>query len=457
MLVCKKKLMFNHRLRILSLFTGLVIVLLIPQIVFAQEALVNQGANISVVGPGNQSGNVGIAVVGNYYNLNDGTNDASIELAGGHMLVTGDWTNDANNTVFTYFSGSKMDGYVTLANPATPQIITGIRPTFFENLVVSRSRKTLMIDSCSVDGALFVDAPFVLNANTFTIKNPSPAGINYQSGFIKSETMPGSYSTLRWNIGSGTGGYNIPFGSDKGTGNNDLNLYMDIATPMNPNDYIDFATYPTDYYNYPLPIGADPLETEAKKVVDRFWIIKTSDVNTRPDASLVFTFTSDDVNPVYNSLNLQQLKAARNNTLLGKWLDMEPKGNAVGNQVFVNNISGNDLYESWILLNLPGPLADVFMPDAFSPNGDGINDVFLPVFHVDFEVINYTFIIFNRWGKEVFKTNNVNEGWDGKPIDSDEVVIGVYSWVIIVQGKSKYDTNAEGESKRYMGKVTVFK
>ena len=227
---------------------------------------------------------------------------------------------------------------------------------------------------------------------------------------------------------------------------------------MNDSDYIDFATYPSDMYNFPLPTGASPLETESRKVVDRFWIIRTNDILSRPNTNLTFTYTTDDLNPAFNSINTQQLKASRNNDILGQWLDMTPIGNTSGKTVVASNISGNDFFESWTLLNLPSPLTDLFTPDAFTPNGDGINDKFKPVFQVDFEVIQYDLYIYNRWGREVFHTTSANDGWDGKVADSNnDPAIGVYSWVIVVKGKSRYNTEAEGETKRYVGRVTLVK
>lgn len=52
----------------------------------------------------------------------------------------------------------------------------------------------------------------------------------------------------------------------------------------------------------------------------------------------------------------------------------------------------------------------VGVPNAFSPNGDAVNDV------VKVEgrgIVELTFRIFNRWGEKVFETNNQNEGWNG--------------------------------------------
>ncbi|SHM80205.1 gliding motility-associated C-terminal domain-containing protein [Chitinophaga sp. CF418] len=53
----------------------------------------------------------------------------------------------------------------------------------------------------------------------------------------------------------------------------------------------------------------------------------------------------------------------------------------------------------------------VVMPSAFSPNGDGNNDLFRP--KVYDAVTNYQLKIFNRWGSLVFQTNDPKRGWDG--------------------------------------------
>lgn len=54
----------------------------------------------------------------------------------------------------------------------------------------------------------------------------------------------------------------------------------------------------------------------------------------------------------------------------------------------------------------------VFVPDAFTPNGDGRNDKAKILFKGDFTLEKFT--IFNRFGQKVFETNILNEGWDGK-------------------------------------------
>lgn len=66
----------------------------------------------------------------------------------------------------------------------------------------------------------------------------------------------------------------------------------------------------------------------------------------------------------------------------------------------------------------------IWVPNAFTPNNDGVNDVFLP--YVE-NVSTYTLSIFNRWGQLVFQTNNPNEGWDGS-YKGKPSLMDSYSW-----------------------------
>ncbi|MFN5785188.1 MAG: PKD-like domain-containing protein, partial [Flavobacteriia bacterium] len=70
-----------------------------------------------------------------------------------------------------------------------------------------------------------------------------------------------------------------------------------------------------------------------------------------------------------------------------------------------------------------------YVPNSFTPNDDGTNDIFLPVMNSGFDRDSYTLSIFNRWGEEVFITNDPNEGWDGTYLGV-ESQIGVYTWKI---------------------------
>ena len=62
-------------------------------------------------------------------------------------------------------------------------------------------------------------------------------------------------------------------------------------------------------------------------------------------------------------------------------------------------------------------------PNAFSPNGDGLNDVLLPVYYGD--LAKYKLNIFNRFGQRVFSSSKPDEGWDGL-INGQVADVGVY-------------------------------
>ncbi|MCB0502455.1 MAG: gliding motility-associated C-terminal domain-containing protein, partial [Bacteroidetes bacterium] len=56
---------------------------------------------------------------------------------------------------------------------------------------------------------------------------------------------------------------------------------------------------------------------------------------------------------------------------------------------------------------------EVVVPKAFTPNGDGDNDEFYALTNCEEEITYFSFRIYNRWGEQVFETDDFNEGWDG--------------------------------------------
>jgi gliding motility-associated-like protein len=64
-------------------------------------------------------------------------------------------------------------------------------------------------------------------------------------------------------------------------------------------------------------------------------------------------------------------------------------------------------------------LFNVFIPNTFSPNNDGINDVFF-VTGTDIDPSRFTLQIFNRWGDKMFETNDPNVVWNGAGAENSE-------------------------------------
>ncbi len=72
-------------------------------------------------------------------------------------------------------------------------------------------------------------------------------------------------------------------------------------------------------------------------------------------------------------------------------------------------------------------IPDIVIPNTFTPNGDGVNDVFTVLVNSNVQ-INY-FKIFNRWGDVVYLTTDIDNYWNGFK-DTSEVPAGVYYWVL---------------------------
>jgi gliding motility-associated-like protein len=94
---------------------------------------------------------------------------------------------------------------------------------------------------------------------------------------------------------------------------------------------------------------------------------------------------------------------------------------------------------------LPGP--DALLPNAFSPNGDGHNDIFTPIISKQ-DISGFSMMIFDRWGGKIYETNDIITGWDGTHAGTGrKVQQGVYSYVVFV--------TMYGIREKYAGSVMV--
>jgi gliding motility-associated-like protein len=73
-------------------------------------------------------------------------------------------------------------------------------------------------------------------------------------------------------------------------------------------------------------------------------------------------------------------------------------------------------------------LKGFYIPSAFTPNNDKLNDVFKPM--IGGILISYEFTIYNRWGQMVFTTKNIHTGWDGT-VGSNQQNTGAFIWTCI--------------------------
>jgi gliding motility-associated-like protein len=93
----------------------------------------------------------------------------------------------------------------------------------------------------------------------------------------------------------------------------------------------------------------------------------------------------------------------------------------------------------------------LYVPNAFTPNGDGKNEVFKAQGD---GILSFTMYIFDRWGNPIFTSNDINTGWNGRRNNSsgtEALQEDVYVW------KIDLSSVVDKQSRSYTGIVTLLK
>jgi gliding motility-associated-like protein len=89
------------------------------------------------------------------------------------------------------------------------------------------------------------------------------------------------------------------------------------------------------------------------------------------------------------------------------------------------------------------------IPNTITPDGDGLNEIFMPGTMIGVDEKDYNFYVFDRWGELLYEGHNLTDGWDGH-YKGNLVKTGVYVWRIEV-------TDLEGVVHKYTGNVNVIR
>ena len=132
-----------------------------------------------------------------------------------------------------------------------------------------------------------------------------------------------------------------------------------------------------------------------------------------------------------------------NNTFIA-----DPVASPVVTTVYIMEVETGDgcLAADSVEIKVKGA-SELLVPTAFSPNGDGINDVLILTEFNGLELRG--FMIYNRWGQQVFATNNISVGWDGK-FEGVDQEIGVYYFKVVAEG-------TKGEIIDKQGTITLIR
>lgn len=87
------------------------------------------------------------------------------------------------------------------------------------------------------------------------------------------------------------------------------------------------------------------------------------------------------------------------------------------------------------------PTFTLYIPEAFTPNGDGLNDVFKVV---SLEYDRYHIVIYDRWGDKVFESYQAENGWDGRK-NGTLLPIGAYVYQLTITSKGGLDWSKTGQ------------
>ncbi len=177
----------------------------------------------------------------------------------------------------------------------------------------------------------------------------------------------------------------------------------------------------------PSPTSAVEISPTKTTIYDA--VVEVKDLKAQPDENY---FTNMGDGAIYT--NMKQF--------LHQYLDT---GTYEVLHVVTNSYGCADTTITVVRIN-PVPL--IFAPNAFTPNGDGENDIYLPSVVGSIE---YELIIFSRWGDVVFRTTNPHEGWNGTDQNTGPALPeGVYTFAIYVR-----DLNFEVANKK--GYITLYR
>ena len=115
-------------------------------------------------------------------------------------------------------------------------------------------------------------------------------------------------------------------------------------------------------------------------------------------------------------------------------------------RVFLTLCNGEEYKDSVTVVVVP------YIPNAFTPNGDGLNEKF-KILGIPYEQItHFNLQIYNRWGQMIYTSNDIREGWDGT-WNGENCPEGVYVWSIYYQDSKKKPVTNKGNYYAYPVKL----
>ena len=230
-------------------------------------------------------------------------------------------------------------------------------------------------------------------------------GSNYRE-YLTNVLSTSLVSGVKYNVSFYiSNGYNTPF-SPAGLGTSKIGIHFSTSQPVQTGD---------------LPLNLAPQFERQSMLYEREWV------------RLSFAFTADD-NYTHMTLGVfgndsdKEIEAYQGNNPLFAYYFLDAFEIEVVPHVIQDDRDERKVDEEEVIEEEDAP--HFYVPNSFTPNRDGDNDVFIPVKTIEVE---YILNVYNRWGELCHSAFGIEASWDGRSANGDIVPFDSYIWEIIYQ------------------------
>ena len=279
-----------------------------------------------------------------------------------------------------------------------------------------------VVDANQCKESLTKDLPYYPVPRYLVIEPSSYLGCVPGNIFFNNLSVPiDSTYEINWDFGDGTVGHDIsPSHIYESPGTFDVSLQLvspiGCKTQAMWKDWIVVKESPQAgfKYNPDEPSNLEPVVNftdESQRAARWFWQFGAEGTSTLP-------------NPQYN---------------------FQDTGTYLVRQIVIHSSGCTDTATAEIDVK---PIVRYFLPNAFTPNGDGTNEIYIGQGNTEW-MFDYSFSIWNRWGQRIFETSDPYEGWNGRMNNvGEDAPNGVYVCLV------RY-TDPRGNAHEVKGFATV--
>lgn len=306
---------------------------------------------------------------------------------------------------------------------------------------------------CDIDYEYFIqalDASSDAKSNSFTVsQRPIIVSNNFKSAIKSASVKADKLIEINWDKSEFS-----HFDHYRLTKYDEANRLIS-SIDLQDNYYLDYDVLTSEYsYIYTIQEVDQCGSLNEAGRIGKTMLLKASYDNNKLESNLSWTAYEEWENGVETYLIKLETAGiiARVSSNSTSYIDHEYHDELSGEycyQIIAINAQGDSSYSNKVCVN-GDPIS--FIPNAFSPNSDGLNESFKPVCRFvnhQGEVFGYQMEVYNRWGQLIFQSNDLINGWDGR-----------YNEVPCAQGAYLYDIQYRGADNRiyhHHGTVTIVK